>query len=393
MMSRFSSFVLALLLLVASGQVAAINYYSKVSAPSLTSTDLGTLVTGDWSEVPCAGTMASASTAFGAVADSNTFTLCGTGSLAVAGASIGTVALPAHIKSITIAPGATLTVTGAVTSAGTTTAIVNNGILTITGGSVALGSGATGTYTGTGVLNSACTAAASTAWTTAGTWGTATSGCGVTVGTGAVPPSPSAGSDVTIGTFAVTAGTGTVKSLTLNGTTGGLALSGALTTTGAVTMSSATALNMGANALNVGTNLGIGGTAAITGTGVITLGGGLTTAAVGSILSSPALTLTYAAHALAVTGGLALGAVTLTPPVSGTADVAITVSVGTITATSFSVGVCDTTASATVGTVNTPTTTAATAIYYCTVNAVVPGVAAPIFSTKEKAAVFSQEVK
>jgi len=225
------------------------------------------------------------------------------------------------------------------------------------------------------VLNSACTAAAATAWTTAGTWGTATSGCGVTVGTGTVP-SPSAGSDVTIGAFAVTAGTGTVNSLTLSDTASRLTLSGPLKVTADLTFGHANAI--------------------LTGTGqTITLGGSLTTLAATSIAGAPNLTLTDAPHTLTITAAaITLGTLTLTPPTATTTEIKISVVTSGINVTSYSLGAC---ATATSGT--TASTFSATApqipaaTYYCKLAPVVPGVAAPLFSTKEKAAVFSQEVK
>jgi len=375
MMYRFSSFVLALLLLVASGQVMAATYFSNADVVDADfASGAAGKVSVKWNTDKCtvgaaAGTAAVAGTV---IAAGDTFTICSPNTLALA----ADLALPTTgASAITVASGGTLTVaTGKTLTIAANGGIVNNGTITLTGsGKIALSGATGGTYSGSGVLNSACTAAAATAWTTAGTWGTATSGCGVTVGTGTVP-SPSAGSDVTIGAFAVTAGTGTVNSLTLSDTASRLTLSGPL---------------------DVTTNLVFGhANAILTATGqTITLGGDLTTLATANIVGSPNLTLTDAPHILTITAAaITLGTLTLTPPTATTTEIKISVVTSGINVTSSSLGVC---VDASVGsTVNTPTgTTVAADDYFCKLAPVAPGVAAPIFSTKEKATVFSQELK
>jgi len=256
--------------------------------------------------------------------------------------------------------------------------VVNNGIITFTANTdnLAITLSGTGTYTGTGVLNSTCTAAAAVDWSAATAWGASDKArCGVTVGSGTAPL-PSAGSIVAIGAFAIGAAPAvTVKSLTLSNAASRLTLSGPLKVT---------------------TDLIFGDAGAIlTATGqTITLGGGLTTAASANIAGSPNLVLTDANHTSSQSAAITLGTLTLTPPTSTTAERTIIAGTGGINVTSYSLGACATAASGT--TASTFSATAPqipAAAYYCKLAPVVPGVAAPLFSTKEKAAVFSQEVK
>jgi len=236
MMYRFSSYVLALLLLVASGQVMAANtaYFSGTTA--LTDADIYTggaaKVSTNWKTGSCSGTAVSAVVAMDAT---DTLTICSGHTLTMS----NSITLPlTGASAITLAPAAGSTAAGTLVATSTDKltlgsggGVVNNGIITFTANAdnLAITLSGAGTYQGTtGVLNSTCTAAAAVAWTAATAWGSAaTDRCGVTVGTGTAPL-PSAGSAVVIGAFAVTAGTGTVKSLTLNGSTaGGLTLGGA----------------------------------------------------------------------------------------------------------------------------------------------------------------------
>jgi len=117
MMYRFSSFVLALLLLVASGQVMAATASSKVANPAFTAWNAA-----HWSDAACGATMAdaTAATAFAG----NDLVICGT-----TGVAVGTVVADAAITTatLTVNTGASIdfntkvvTLTGALTNAGGT---------------------------------------------------------------------------------------------------------------------------------------------------------------------------------------------------------------------------------------------------------------------------------
>ena len=397
MMSRFSSFVLALLLLVASGQVMAATYYTAgtaATATTLTLTSTNTFVkAANWTLATCGLATRAAISADVTISNGDTFVVCGSHTLAVTAATA------------TVDAGTGKTITLQVESTGTVTAdstnklvfgstgtgkVINNGIITLTNtDNVALT--LTGTYTAgtTGVLNSTCeSVGAGGAWTAAATWGTATAACGVTVGAGSSPPLPTANSAVIIAsTTAVTAGTGTVKSLTFKASVAGL-----LTLSGPLTVGS---LATPGNIVFTGATGSI-----LTASGqTITLSGNLTTIAATNIAgtTAPNLTLTDADHTLTIDGTtqpITLGTLTLTPPTASTTERTITVGTNGINVTSYSLGACATAASGT--TASTFSATAPqipAATYYCKLAPVVPGVAAPLFSTKEKAAVFSQEVK
>ena len=372
MMSRFSSYVLALLLLVASGQVMATDYFSIVANPTLTATALAggaTPVAGQWA-ASCTG--ATITIAFSSTAEDDTFTLCGT--TAGTNAAVATMAAGAfgeHAASLTIQAGAKLTLSDDVTS-GTDFDLANEGTLVIPAANTFTLGTSSGAYTSTaGVLESTCeSVTGGGAWTTAATWGTTTR-CGlVTAATSTVPASPNSLTDVIIAsTAAVTAGTGTVKSLTFKtGVAGLLTLSGALSVTGAISFTSATA-------------------AVLTGTGqTITLGGALTTVAAGNIAGGPALTLTDVGHVLNIGATLAapLGVLTLAT-LAATQSIQVTGNALGVASTS-GFGNCTATIAATA-------TSIPVATYSCTAPPAGGTVSAPIFSTKEKAAVFGQEVK
>jgi len=213
--------------------------------------------------------------------------------------------------------------------------------------------------------------AAGGVWSTAATWDA--SACGIAAaGAGVVP---SAGEDVNICAGTVTGGTGTVKSLTLNNPASALTLSGSLTVSGTIAID-------------------VGG-AVLTGTGqTITLGGNLGTDTAGNIAGSPNLTLTGDAnHTFNLGGNLTVGALTLMTP---TATRTISVTAFTIIASSLTgFATCSSAASPVVaaGALASPiASTSGGSGYSCAVP-VVNNVSAPIFSTKEKAAVFSEEVK
>jgi hypothetical protein len=360
MMSRFSSFVLALLLLVASGQVmAAATYFSNQDVAVADLFNATAKVSAKWNTDKCTGgTAAVADTAI--VAD-DTFTICDGDTLALA----GDLTLPSTgASAITVASGGTLTVADTKTLAlAANGGIVNNGTITLNAtGAIALSG--TGTYTGTGVLNSTCTSVTNGgAWTAAATWGTATAACGVTVGAGS-PPLPSSSSDIIIAstTAVTTASPVTAKTLTFkSGTAGKLTLGAALTVTGDVVFTGATG-------------------AVLTATGqTVTLGKDLTTIESAGIVGGNFM-LTDAAHTLTQTTSepITFGTLTLiTPSDSRT----ITVSNAEVKATTI-------TGFDSCGGSITPTSIPAAA-YTC----VIGTISAPIFSTKEKAKLFTEEVQ
>jgi len=101
MMYRFSSFVLALLLLVASGQAMAVAYFSNNA--TLTNLDLATPITVKWStssDGTCTGTLTATSGAI-VVTATDTFTICSGHTL-----TMGTpITLPlTGASAITVAP-------------------------------------------------------------------------------------------------------------------------------------------------------------------------------------------------------------------------------------------------------------------------------------------------
>jgi hypothetical protein len=356
-----------------SGQVMATNYFSIVPNPTLTTAALAdgvTPVVGQWAS-SCTG--ATITTAFSSTAEADTFTLCGTGGTDPAVAATMGGDFGEHAASLTIQAGAKLTLSGNVTS-GTDFALINNGTLVIpSGNSFTLGT-TSGTYTGTGALDSTCTAGGGV-WTTPATWGTVTR-CGlVTAATSIVPATPGALSDVII-QGGVTAGAGTVKSLKLPNSFAALTLSGALSVTGAIIFTNTSAV--------------------LTGTGqTITLGGDLTTVAAGNIAGSPALTLTDAPHTLTIGAALttSLGALTLAPIATTNKTIVVATNpLGVASVAGFS-NCSGTSPVVATGAVPTTSPLAINTGYVCAFTPTGSTTSAPIFSTKEKATVFSEEVK
>jgi len=334
-MKNIFAVLLSFLVLLSGQTVFAVTYYSKVATPNL-----NTLALTDWSETTCGATMADATTAFSGTAD--IMNICGTGSLAVGAVSV-TGAIPATVARINVLSGASLTLTGNVT---TTTALTldnaTGGTVTIPAAANTIDVGATGVYSGAGKLVSKCTSAAATAWDVAATW----NGCGVagqtTKSAGLVP---SADSDVSIGhaVTALTAATLAAKSITF--------------TAGSLALASKT----------------------------LTLGGNLTTLAASGITGSPSLTLTSDAnHVLTLGAGLTVGTITLNTLTATRTIGVVTSAITATTVTGFAT--CTPTG---ITTISIPA-----ANYSCAVAGGGGGtVSAPIFSTKEKPAVFSEEVK
>jgi hypothetical protein len=331
-MKNIFAVLLSFLVLLSGQTVFAVTYYSKVATPNL-----NTLALTDWSETTCGATMADATTAFSGTAD--IMNICGTGSLAVGAVSV-TGAIPATVARINVLSGASLTLTGNVTTT-TVLTLDNAGTVTIPAANT-IDVGATGVYSGAGKLVSKCTSGAATAWDAAVTW----DGCGVAgqmvASAGLVP---SADSDVSIGhaVTAPTAATLAAKSITF--------------TAGSLALASKT----------------------------LTLGGNLTTLAASGITGSPSLTLTSDAnHTLTLGAGLTVGTITLNTLTTARTIGVVTSAITATTITGF--------ATCTGGTITTTSIPAAN--YSCAVAGGGGGtVSAPIFSTKEKPAVFSEEAK
>ncbi len=332
-MRNIFAVLLSFLVLLSGQTVFATTYYSKVANPNL-----NTLALADWSETTCGTTMADATTTFSGTAD--IMNICGTGSLAVGAVSV-TGAIPATVAQINVLSGASLTLTGNVTT--TTALTLNNtsgGTVTIPAANT-INVGTAGVYNGAGKLVSKCTSAAASAWDLAATW----DGCGVAgQTTKSVGLVPSADRDVSIG-HAITAPSGAT-----------LAAKSIVFTAGSLALASKT----------------------------LTLGGDLTTLSGSSITGSPNLTLTDAAHTLTLGTGLTVGTITLTTPTVTRAIGVVTSAITATTITGFSI--------CTGGTITTTSIPAAS--YSCTVAGGGGGaVSAPIFSTKEKPSMFTEEVK
>jgi len=138
----------------------------------------------------------------------------------------------------------------------------------------------------------------------------------------------------------------------------------------------------------------VGGSLTLSNTKTLTLGGNLGTNTAGDVAGSPNLTLTGDAnHNFDLAGDLTVSALTLMTP---TATRTISVTAFTIIASSLTgFATCSSAASPVVaaGALASPiASTSGGSGYSCAVP-VVNNVSAPIFSTKEKAAVFSEEVK
>jgi hypothetical protein len=396
MMSRFSSFVLAFLLLVASGQASAATLVSA----SATITDFTTLT--NWSTATtCGGTVANPSTI---AAGTDTFTIC-------AGHTLTLAAPAVDVKGLTVAGtlniGAqTLTATGAVDTTGSGTITIGAGGQLV---GTALTTAGTGNVTGTGTakltLSGALTVGAGTT-VAVGTGGVFTS---VTAPTMAGTITIAAGGELKGSTLALTGsgvvtGTGTGK-ITLSGAYSGAA--GTTTTIGVGGVLETTAVTL------VGTGKIDGqGTVYVTTTGTIDFGA--SSGFPGTLkLADAAYTITPGANMTigtldtsALTGSatpkaLATGAtaflVTITNLIpSGTKDAVVKITVGTsgtLTITNAPAGATCESDAANAGTFAATafpvTTLAAGRAVKCTTSAV----PAPFFSTKEKPTVFSEELK
>ncbi len=309
MMSRFSSFVLALLLLVASGQVMA--------AGTCTTT-----VTGTWAT---AGTWADGTALVPSASCDNVAAIPANGDSAVIAHDV-TVGAAATINAVTVNAGKTLTLSATLTA---TTATINGGI----------------TYT-------------------AGTFPAQITSIGELFTNSAA-------------TFTLPA---TVTSVGGVSTSGALTLAAANVVTGNVTITTGGSL-AAASVLKL----------APTGDHLITpLAAGTTISSLDLSGATAAKKITSATGPVTLTNG-----VTFPAPVVGATKI-ITFSAGSSAAISLIVPAATVATCAVAGTAVAvgAYTLAADSTLTCTVPAaVVNNVSAPIFSTKEKAAVFSQEVK
>jgi len=398
---RFSSFLLALLLLVSAQGAFAVTYYSKSATPSLT-----TLVDSEWDVNACG--LAVATTANAVVPGAtDTLVICGsTANSRNAGAIVTLTGAVAPMAAITIDSGASVTLSGNITAVPPITinptgvlangangrtltftagaGITNNGIinLTQTDGKTAnaaiILSGA-GTISGSGVLNSKCeSVAGGGVWTTPATWGSATSSCGVTATAAFVLPS--AGSDVNIDSTTTTAVTlstpATVKSLSIENA-GKFTLTSKLTIVTDYVNSSTTVADV----------VLTGGTLAFTDTG-----NHLITIAVAQTFPVIDVSAFTTAHTLDMDGGNFLATISslVLPTSIMTTSVVAPASTVVISALSGNTVIAD-------GTVATPASgvapiTVAVGTGTLTTGTGTGAVSAPLFSTKEKAKVFVEEV-
>jgi hypothetical protein len=346
-------------------------------------------------------------------------------------------------KSLTFATNANLVNNGTVTLAETT----NAAAIVLSG---------TGVYSGTGRLTSFCESAAGGAWDAVATWTTANGACNVKSAVATGVPIPGAGSAVSIGAHAITApvsvGPFSIASLVFTGTTGTLDftgktlnISGNVTTTGgAITVGTGGVIDVTGTVTGVATGTittGTNGTLKVTGAftpvatvnatgGTIQIGGDLDDSAnklLTASLANSLLKLANDDHTItSATAGKTFPAVdvsaftgpTTSPAVSsktvtflGAVDTTIsnlvlptagltakevkfavpTNQTLTISATSVSTMTCAGAAATTPAIVlGGSGTTGAT--YTCTIAASTTATSAPIFSTKEKAKVFVEEV-
>ncbi len=399
---RFSSFLLALLLLVSAQGAFAVTYYSKSATPSLT-----TLAANEWDVNACG--LAAATTANAVVPGAtDTLVICGsTANSRNAGVITTLTGAVASVAAITIDSGASVTLSGNITAVPPITinptgvlangangrtltftagaGITNNGIinLTQTDGTTAnaaiILSGA-GTISGSGVLNSKCeSVAGGGVWTTPATWGSATSSCGVTATAAFVLPS--AGSDVNIDSTTTTPVTlstpATVKSLSIEDA-GKFTLSSTLTISVNYTNNSATA--------NVGNVVLTGGTLAFTDAAhQITIA----TAQTYPVIDLSSFT---AARIVTFSGGFATTISSLVLPTSIVAISVVAPASGAVTVTALSGNTLTSATNSvpTSGAVPLVVTAGGTGVL--TTGTGTGAVSAPLFSTKEKAKVFVEEV-
>jgi len=340
MMYRFSSFVLALLLLVASGQASAAAYASKSATPSLT-----TLAGAEWgADAAVCTAAAGTSPATATLANTDTYTLCGTGfesSRALVAITTLTGTIPIT-TAITIQAGASVTASGAVTTSGS---ITNSGTLVVSGtNQLTMAASSTLTNGGTLTLGTATTAHSLVNLTTSVGGGTTTLG-NATISGNLTVSSPS--------TLALAATNTVTGSVTTYGTalTGTLKFIDTAVATHTITASADSTIQV----LDLSS---------------MTSGSTIATATSNVVVTSLILPTANPV------GGAAKTAI-FTVPTTKT----LTIGSGIPSGCSLSGGT-------TSG--NAITTGTGTATLTCTIT---PSIAAPIISTKEKAAVFGQEVK
>lgn len=424
MKHRIFSFLLSLVLLVSAQTASAAALVSAAAAIS----DFTTLA--QWSTATTCGGTVAAPTAI--TAGTDTFTICNghTLTLAANATNVGGVTVAAGGKLVLGSYTLTLASGGSVTNNTTTSEIS----MTNTGGVPGIIISGAGSYTGTnGILKSICqSAAGGGGFGTAATWsitsGSNTGSCGVAETT--LSAAPTAYSDVIIsGSVATPTMTAAV---TLSGSSTASAKSVTIAAGGKLNHTSSSALTIKGNLTNNATAAGdvvlgpvtfdstaatVGGSQTTTFTGLLTVtgtGGALTLAGStilngGFTLTSPG-TITLAStntvggnvttYGSAISGVLKFGAGNKTITASDTSVVIPAVDVSAMSAAQR----------ITVGTTNGikftnvlggTLTTSAPAAYvfgatiaatdYVTVTPT-PAVSAPIFSSKEKAKVFVEEV-
>jgi len=354
MMYRFSSYVLALLLLVASGQAMAVStLYSKVADPSF-----ATFAASDWSDVACNTTLATmTNTTATAFANTDILHICGTDG-AAAGAVVAGAAIT--VASLTVHAGATVNFGANIVtlSAG----LINQGGTITTGAATHVIESITNTAGSTDLTTATQTTIAGAVTLTAGTLVLPS---GLTTITGALT--------YTAGTLTIGASLATVTGLFTSAANFSMpstvtALNGGVTVSGGTLTLAAVNIVAGTVTLNTGGNIA----------GVLKLKNTAHTITADAAKTIPALDLTaLATAAVAITfnpvgGSLTATLVTTTLPASST------LVCGNSGVPSFT------------GTITATLANNASGSYICAIPSTT--VPAPIFSTKEKAKVFSEGV-